>query len=448
MNRVYIKTFGCQMNVYDSGRMRDILLQSGYQSTNDVEQADIIIINTCHIREKASEKIYSELGHYSSLKEKNPDLIIVVAGCVVQAEGERFLKKAKLVDIALGPVSYHLLPQKISELKSSREENSDRGKNRYRSISAFFDGEEKFNNLPHFFGSQNCCSFLAIQEGCDRFCSYCVVPYTRGPEYSRDAEDIINEAIELVAKGARDITLLGQNVNAWHGKDANGKERSLAWLLEEISKTKGLQRLRFVTSYPSDMSDDLIRTFSEIPVIMPYLHLPVQSGSDKVLKAMNRRYTVSQYLDIIDKVKSARPDIAISSDFIVGFATETDDDFQDTLDLVDKVKFASSFSFKYSPRAGTLGATLSGQIPEHIKGERLSVLQAKLQHYQELFNSQFLGKQVPVLFESKAKTNGEFVGHSPYMQTVTVESDEDLIGRTLDITITTPGINTLKGKIK
>lgn len=444
MPYVFIKTFGCQMNVYDSGRMRDILLREGYKQTEDIQKADIIIVNTCHIREKASDRIFSELGLYAPLKEANPDLIIVVAGCVVQAEGEEFLRKAKLADIALGPVSYHLLPSKIAEVKQARKDGE---KSKARQISADFNGAEKFGCLPNTFGQQNACAYLAIQEGCDRFCSYCVVPYTRGPEYSRGYEEILTEAKEIIRKGAKDITLLGQNVNAWHGKDKAGKEQTLGWLLRKVAELDGLKRLRFVTSYPSDMNDDLISVFGENEKIMPYLHLPIQSGSDNVLKAMNRRYTRAQYLDIIGKVKAVRPDIAISSDFIVGFATETDKDFQDTLDLVDEVRFASSFSFKYSPRAGTVGAALNGQIPEKIKSERLTILQAKLQQYQEDFNSRFADKNVDVLFEGAAKQAGEYMGHTPYMQTVTVKSDKDLTGDLLSVHITDAGLNGLKGKI-
>jgi len=442
---VYIKTFGCQMNVYDSGRMRDILLQQGYEQTEDPEKADVIIVNTCHIREKASDRIFSELGLYAPLKKANPDLIIVVAGCVVQAEGEEFLRKAKPADIALGPVSYHLLPEKIEQVRLARKNGN---KEQSRLLSAYFDGAEKFGCLPKTFGRQNACAYLAIQEGCDRFCSYCVVPYTRGQEYSRGSAEILSEAEEIIRKGAKDITLLGQNVNAWHGKDESGKEHTLGWLLRKVAELDGLERLRFVTSYPSDMDDDLIAVFGENEKIMPYLHLPVQSGSDKVLRAMNRRYTRSEYLDIIGKVKATRPDIAISSDFIVGFATETDKDFQDTLDLVDEVKFASSFSFKYSPRAGTVGATLSGQVPEEVKGERLTILQAKLQQYQEEFNAPFAGKVVKVLFEGAAKQAGEYVGHTPYMQTVTAQSSDDLTGKLLDVYITAAGLNGLKGKIE
>ncbi len=445
MPNVFIKTFGCQMNVYDSGRMRDILLQNGYEQTDDVQKANIIIINTCHIREKASDRIFSELGLYAPLKKENPNLIIVVAGCVVQAEGAEFLRKAKLADIALGPVSYHLLPQKIAEVKKARENGL---KNESRLISAEFKGSEKFDCLPDFFGKQTPCAYLAIQEGCNRFCSYCVVPYTRGPEFSRGSSEILSEAKKIIKNGAKDITLLGQNVNAWHGKDERGTERSLGWLLRKVAELDGLERLRFVTSYPSDMDDDLISVFGENEKIMSYLHLPVQSGSNKVLKAMNRRYTREEYLNIIDKVKAIRPDIAISSDFIVGFATETNEDFQETLDLVDTVKFASSFSFKYSPRAGTVGATLSGQVPEDVKGERLTILQAKLQKYQEQFNSLLADKTVKVLFEGPAKQTGEYVGHTPYMQTVTAKSNEDLTGKLLNVHITETGLNGLKGEIQ
>lgn len=432
------------MNVYDSARMADAVKAIGYTETDTAENADLIIINTCHIREKASDKIFSELGLYAPLKQQNPDLIIVLTGCVVQAIRNDILSRSPLIDIALGPACYHLLPEKITDLKQARK-NYD--KEQLRQVVADFPAISKFAALPKEAGRQKPVSFLAIQEGCDRFCSYCVVPYTRGKEYSRPVCDIVNEAREIVAKGAKEIILLGQNVNAWHGLNTDGQEDNLANLLYKVAEIKDLKRLRYVTSYPSDMTDELISVFKDVPKVMPYLHLPVQSGSDKVLKAMNRKYTRKQYLDIIAKVKEVRPDIAISSDFIVGFATETDQDFADTLDLVDKVKFASSFSFKYSVRAGTTGAAMKGQVPEHIKGERLIILQKRLQQYQEDFNRTFADKTLDVLFEDKGKQTGVYIGHSPYMQTVTVVSDKNLIGQVVPVKITKTGLNTLTGTI-
>ena len=436
LKKVFIKTFGCQMNVYDSGRMADIMAGLGYGKTDNPEDADVIIINTCHIREKASDKVFSEVGRYVPLKKQNPNLIIVVAGCVVQAFADEFLARAKGVDIALGPQCYHLLGQKL------REVGKQRG---IRVVEADFPLESKFDSLPEH---TDCAavSFLAIQEGCDRFCSYCVVPYTRGAEYSRPFADVMAEARDMVAKGAREIVLLGQNVNAWHGEDEEGKPSSLDKLIYALAKIEGLERIRFVTSYPSDMTDELIEAFGKEPKLMPYLHLPIQSGSDKVLKAMNRRYTVQEYNKIIEKLRAVRPDIAISSDFIVGFAGEDENDFNNTLKLVDKVKFASSFSFKYSPRAGTVGAAMRGQVPEDVKGARLIVLQAKLQEHQLSFNQACLGREMEVLIEGKGNKAGEFVGHSPYMQTVVVPSEEDIVGRIVKVKITKAALNNLVGE--
>lgn len=433
------------MNVYDSAKMADSLIPLGYEQTSKPEEASLIIINTCHIREKATDKIFSELGIYAPLKRDNKNLIIVVAGCVVQALGDTVLARNGLIDIALGPACYHLLPEKISQVEEARK-NKD--KDNLRMVEAYFPKVSKFSFLKEKASERPVCSYLAIQEGCDRFCSYCVVPYTRGKEYSRPMPDIINEAYDIVAAGAKEITLLGQNVNAWHGEGYEaGKNCSLTDLLLRLNEIEGLERIRYVTSYPSLMTDDLIKVFKDAAKVMPYLHLPVQSGSDKVLKAMNRKYTRAEYLDIIAKIKDARADIALSSDFIVGFAGEEEEDFAQTLDLVDKVKFASSFSFKYSQRAGTAGAAMKGQVPEKIKGERLIILQELLQKYQEEFNQTFMDKELPVLFECNGKNNGEYVGHSPYMQTVTVKAEANVIGQILPVKIIKAGLNVLSGEI-
>ena len=436
MKKVFIRTMGCQMNVYDSLRILDILNNLGYEATEAYEDSDLILVNTCHIREKASEKVFSELGRYSKLKEENPDLIIVVTGCVVQAEGEDFLERAPFVDIALGPQNYHHLPEKLELIGRKLKKQV---------IEADFPVQTKFDFLPSP-GSRTYSSYLAIQEGCDRFCSYCVVPYTRGAEYSRPAKDIIKEAEIMTTSGVKEITLLGQNVNAWHGIGTNGEPWRLEDLINRLADIPNLLRIRFITSYPSDMTLELLNCFASQKKLMPYLHLPVQSGSDKILRAMNRRYTSSEYLDIIFKLRDLCPEIAISSDFIVGFPGEEDKDFEQTLDLVNKVDFASSFSFKYSPRPGTPGAAMKGQIPEKIKSSRLDILQSLLQRQQERFNYNCIGKVLPVLLEHEGKKTGQLCGRSPYLQNVNLEADKKLLGEIIPVKITGANLNSLRGE--
>lgn len=441
--KVFVKTLGCQMNVYDSKRMTDILKTLGYEETDDAAKASIILLNTCHIREKASEKIYSELGRYRELrdqKRKNGEqMLFIVAGCVVQAAGEDFFKRVPFVDAALGPQTYHRLPEILEKL--SRTE----GKKRY--IEADFPAEPKFDFLPEA-SATGVSAFLAIQEGCDRFCSYCVVPYTRGAEYSRPMKEILCEAEQLARTGAKELTLLGQNVNAWHGDDAAGNPSDLSRLICALAKIDGIERLRYVTSYPSDFTDDMIAMHRDIPQVMPYLHLPVQSGSDSVLKRMNRRYTSAQYLTLIDKLRAARPDIALSSDFIVGFPNETDAEFEDTMKLVDAVGFASSYSFKFSARPGTPAAAMKNDVTDAVAQERLERLQARLLEQHAAFNADFVGKTVSVLFETKAdRDDGVLLGHTPHMQNVRARADDSLVGQTANVKITHASAVALDGEV-
>ncbi len=439
--KLFIKTFGCQMNVYDSARIADIMRGLGYEETNSPENADMIVFNTCHIREKASEKIFSELGRFKPLKEarrkEGKDLIIVVAGCVVQAESDEFMNRAKFVDIAMGPQTYHRLPEMLRKLQ---DENKH-----LRIIDTDFPAEPKFDFLPEARAS-GVSSFLAIQEGCDRFCSYCVVPYTRGAEYSRSAAEILKEARELAASGTKELMLLGQNVNAWHGEGLDGKEWDLSRLVAKIAEIDGIWRIRYTTSYPSDFTDDMIAMHRDIPKVMPYLHLPVQSGSDRILKAMNRRYTHAQYEDVIAKLRAARPDIALSSDFIVGFPGETDADFKDTMALVERVGFAQSYSFKYSARPGTPAAGMKNQIDENVKGERLDLLQELLMKQHAAYNADFLGKTLDVMPEGVGRKAGTLLGHSPQMQNVVFNGDASQIGKIVPVRITKTTAAALEGE--
>lgn len=438
--KLLIKTFGCQMNVYDSARMADVMRGLGYEETDDPAQADMVIFNTCHIREKASEKIFSELGRFKPLKEERRkqgrDLILIVAGCVVQAESDEFMNRAKYVDIAMGPQTYHRLPEMLRKLQNE---------NRHlRIIDTDFPAEPKFDFLPEA-RSTGVSAFLAIQEGCDRFCSYCVVPYTRGAEYSRDAAGILKEARELAASGTKELMLLGQNVNAWHGEGLDGKTWDLSRLIARIADIDGIERIRYTTSYPSDFTDDMIAMHRDIPKVMPYLHLPVQSGSDRILKAMNRRYTCAQYENVIAKLRDMRPDIALSSDFIVGFPGETEEDFEDTLRLVERVKFAQSYSFKYSARPGTPAAGMKNQVDGKISGGRLERLQALLMEQHAAFNADFLEKTVDVMPESPGRKAGTLLGHSPQMQNVVVKADVSLIGKIIPVRITKTAAAALEG---
>jgi tRNA-2-methylthio-N6-dimethylallyladenosine synthase len=421
------------MNVYDSGRMVDVLAPAGYAETLDPATADLVILNTCHIREKAAEKVYSELGRLRALKierEKNGgSMTIGVAGCVAQAEGEEMVRRAPVVDLVFGPQSYHRLPELLK-----RTGNGSRG-----IVETDFPVEDKFDALPAPEKKKTIArgrtAFLTVQEGCDKFCAFCVVPYTRGAEFSRPVAQVIQEAQNLVAGGVREITLLGQNVNAYHGEGPDGEDWSLGRLIYALAEMEGVDRLRYTTSHPRDMDEELIRAHGEVDVLMPYLHLPVQSGSDNILAAMNRQHDAASYLRIIERIRSARPDIALSSDFIVGFPGETDQDFEDTLALVGEVGYAQAYSFKYSPRPGTPAAGDAVQVPEAVKAERLARLQEKLNVDQVAFNKSCEGRTMRVLLDRKGKKDGQLVGRSPYLQSVYLNAPEVLFGSFADVKI-------------
>lgn len=441
MKKYYIKTFGCQMNVYDSQRVAAILEDLGFSSASSIRQADLVIFNTCHIREKATEKLFSDLGRINLIKQERElegkKTIIGVIGCVVQAEDEQIAKRAEYVDFALGPLTYHRLPEILAKIERKIGETT---------IDTEFPAESKFDFLPNN-SSNGGCSYLAIQEGCNNFCTYCVVPYTRGIETSRPIEDVIKEAQRLVDGGTLEINLLGQNVNSYHGEDVNGKERNLAYLLNRLNEIDGLKRIRYTTSYPADVNDELIDCHRNIDKLMPYLHLPIQSGSDVILKAMNRRHNSSQYLDIIARLREANPKLGFSSDFIVGFPGETDADFQATLDVVDKVKYIQAFSFKYSRRPGTPASVMLNQVEEKVKKERLAILQSKLFDYQLKFNKELVGKVLPVLFESKGRHQGQLVGRTPYMQNLHADADKGLLNKIVNVKVNEATMNSLSGEI-
>jgi len=439
---VFVKTFGCQMNVYDSDRMMEALAREGYGVTDSPGDADLIILNTCHIREKAAEKVYSELGRLKQLKDlrraDGKQTVIAVAGCVAQAEGAEITTRQPAVDLVIGPQSYHRLPSLIGRV--SRGES--------RIVETEFPQEDKFQSLPERAVQRNPSAFLTVQEGCDKFCTFCVVPYTRGIEVSRPVADVEKEARKLVASGVRELTLLGQNVNAYHGQGPDGRSVSLAGLLDRLSAIEGLARLRYTTSHPRDMSEDLIAAHAGNPKLMPFLHLPVQSGSDRILAAMNRKHTAQEYLRLIARIRAARPDIALSSDFIVGFPGETEADFEATLDLVRAVGFAQTFSFKYSARPGTPAATAGDQVPEALKTERLARLQDLLESQQAAFNAALVGRVVPVLFERKGRHEGQIVGRSPYLQLVHADAAADLIGQIRPVAVRSASQLTLSGVIE
>jgi tRNA-2-methylthio-N6-dimethylallyladenosine synthase len=441
MKKLYIKTYGCQMNVYDSARMAELLAGIGYQPTDAAQDADMVILNTCHIREKATEKIYSELGRLKRLKDQRAEdgspMLIAVAGCVAQAEGKEILKRQQAVDLVVGPQSYHRLPEMIAR--------AARGAGHV--LETDFPADEKFDALPGERTSEGPAAFLTVQEGCDKFCTFCVVPYTRGAEYSRPVEQIAAEAERLVARGVREITLLGQNVNAYRGEGRDGESWSLARLLCRLAEIDGLSRLRYTTSHPRDMSDDLIAAHRELDALMPYLHLPVQSGSDRVLAAMNRQHRCEDYHRLVAQLRDARPDLALSSDFIVGFPGETDADFEATLSLVREVGFASAFSFKYSARPGTPASASAKQVPEDVKIARLSELQTLLFAQQAAFNASCEGRVMPVLFEKPGRKKNQAVGRSPWLQPVHVEGAQGLIGEIRDVRIDAVGPNSLKGTL-
>jgi len=438
MKKLFIKTYGCQMNVYDSGRMADLLAPLGYGMVGSPEDADMVILNTCHIREKAAEKVYSELGRLRALKDAKAEagakMLIAVAGCVAQAEGAQIVARQPAVDMVVGPQSYHRLPEMIARVTRGAE----------AVLETEFPVEEKFDLLPEENVSRGASAFLTVQEGCDKFCTFCVVPYTRGAEFSRPPADIEKEARRLVHSGVREITLLGQNVNAYRADGPDGKVWGLAQLIRSLAENEGLERLRYTTSHPRDMDDELIAVHGAIEKLMPYLHLPVQSGSDRVLSAMNRQHSREDYFRLVERIRATREDIALSSDFIVGFPGETDKDFDDTMDLVRRVGFAGAFSFKYSPRPGT-PASAERQLPEDTKNERLQALQAILFEQQSAFNKSCEGKSFPILFEKPGRKEGQAVGRSPYLQPVHVDGALPLIGKLHEVRIAAALPNSLKG---
>jgi len=459
--KVFIKTYGCQMNVYDSNRMMSALKPHGYEASESADDAELVILNTCHIREKAAEKVYSEIGRLKQEKAAKAadgkDMFIAVAGCVAQAEGAEMMKRAPAVDMVLGPQTYHRLPDMLKDAKAQR----DAGRNSSRVMDTDFPVETKFDFLPEESDFDSPAQFLTVQEGCDKFCAFCVVPYTRGAEYSRSVTEIVEEAKRMAESGVVEITLLGQNVNAFHGDNGQGGTSTLGELIRELDKIPGIDRIRYTTSHPRDMEEDLITVHGEVASCMPYLHLPVQSGSDNVLELMNRKHTREDYFAIIEKLRAARPDIALSGDFIVGFPGETDQDFEDTLDLVRRVKYAQAYSFKYSPRPGTPASVIEDQVPEYVKAQRLARLQDLLNEQQLEFNQNSVGKEMDILLEREGKLEGQLLGRSPYLQAVHVDltkadialdGDTDttyssFMGKLVRVKIVEAGPNSLKGEL-
>ena len=435
--KLFVKTYGCQMNVYDTERMTESLQAEGYISTDSAEEADMILLNTCHIREKAAEKVYSELGRFKHLKSENPNLKIGVVGCVAQAEGEEIIRRQPLVDLVVGPQSYHKLPLLERQINNGQKK-----------VEIDFPTEDKFDFLAKRSDIRRApAAFLTIQEGCDKFCAFCVVPYTRGAEVSRPVEKVVSEVHSLVDRGVKEITLLGQNVNAYHGTYSGNSQFTLAQLIWKLENISGLERIRYTTSHPNDMTDDLIDAHANCQKLMPYLHLPVQSGSNKILKKMNRSHTAEAYVDLICRVRKARPDILISGDFIVGFPEETDDDFADTMELIRKVKYGQSYSFKYSVRPGTPAAERM-QVPEGKKNIRLQELQKLLSEQQKTVQEDMVGRTVSVLFEKTGRQIGQVVGKSDYLHAVHVPGEENKVGLLENVLITGSNTNSLEGKIE
>ncbi len=439
--KLFVRTYGCQMNAYDSERIAEAMAPSGFVATAAPEDADLVVLNTCHIREKAAEKVYSELGRLRQIKRararQGEETVIAVAGCVAQAEGREIVARAPVVDLVVGPQSYHRLPDLVA-----------RARNGTRVVDTEFADQEKFATLPERPATRRQPSaFLTVQEGCDKFCTFCVVPYTRGAEYSRPVRDLLNEAERLAAAGTRELTLLGQNVNAYHGEGPDGAPWSLARLLRRLAQIDGLERLRYTTSHPRDMSDDLIAVHAEEPKLMPYLHLPFQAGSDRILAAMNRKHSARDYLDLVARIRAARPDIALSTDIIVGFPGETEAEFEETLVLVDEVRFAQAYSFKYSARPGTPAADLAEPVPGTVQAARLERLQAMLNAQQQAFNRGCVGRRISVLFERAGRREGQLVGRSPWLQAVHAEADARLIGDIIEVEIVGAGPNSLEGAI-
>jgi tRNA-2-methylthio-N6-dimethylallyladenosine synthase len=442
--KLFVKSFGCQMNVYDSRRMADTLAPLGYVETATADSADLVILNTCHIREKAAEKVYSELGRVRRMKDvaaaEGREFVIAVAGCMAQAEGEEIIRRAPAVDLVFGPQSFHRLPELLA--RAARD-----GK----AVDTEFPVDDKFNHLAapdrSAIRARGVSAFVTVQEGCDKFCTFCVVPYTRGAEFSRPVSKIFAEVEHLADAGVREVTLIGQNVNAYHGEGPEGGPYSLARLLDRVAQIDGIERLRYTTSHPRDMEDDLIAAHRDLPQLMPQLHLPVQSGSDRILAAMNRRHTRTDYLAIVRRLRDARPDLALTSDFIVGFPGETEVDFAATLGLVNEIGLSGAFSFKYSPRPGTPGATMDDQIDEAEKSERLQRLQEAIDRNQAAFNRGCQHRTFEVLFERRGRHSGQLVGRSPYLQPVQVEAPSSLIGKIATVTVTDVGSNSLFGAL-
>lgn len=442
--KVHIRSFGCQMNVYDAKRMGDLLEREGFEETPAQDEADLVILNTCHIREKASEKVYSELGRLRELKQDRAGgpspLRIAVAGCVAQAEGDEIRRRQPAVDVVVGPQNYHRLGALL------RQAEIHGG-----AVDTEFPIEDKFDHLiapsSRRLSQRGVSAFVTVQEGCDKFCAFCVVPYTRGAETSRAPEKILAEVRDLARGGVREVTLIGQNVNAYHGVDAGGQACALAALMGRVAAIEGIERIRYTTSHPRDMSDDLIAAHGEMAKVMPFLHLPVQSGSDRILAAMNRQHRAADYVDLVRKIRAVRPDIALSSDFIVGFPGETEEDFRQTLELIEDVTFASSYFFKYSVRPGTPAAALGDQVQEAVKVDRLARLQNLVDRQRRAFNLATVGRRLGVLFERQGRHPGQIVGKTPYMQTVQVDAAQDLIGRCLEVDITHAGSNSLFGRL-
>jgi tRNA-2-methylthio-N6-dimethylallyladenosine synthase len=453
--KLFIKTYGCQMNDYDSARMADVLAPLGYDPTDSADGADMVILNTCHVREKASEKVFAELGRLRAQKQSRQagggSMIIAVAGCVAQAEGEEIMRRAPYVDVVLGPQTYHRLPEMVARaFRAAARPGRGAG-----ILDTEFPVESKFDHLPEAAAPQGISAFLTVQEGCDRFCTFCVVPYTRGAEFSRSVEEVTAEARRLVQCGAREITLLGQNVNAYHGAAPSVRvssvgstpaEWGLGRLIRHLAEIAGLRRIRYTTSHPRDMDDELVEAHGEVPALMPYLHLPVQSGSDRVLAAMNRQHTADDYRGIIERLRRAKPDIALSSDFMVGHPGEDDADFAATLRLVEDIGYAQAYSFKYSPRPGTPAAAMPNQISDAVKSERLDRLQALLRVQQDAFNRACVGRTLAVLLDRTGRYHGQLAGRSPYLQPVQVAGAEDLLGVVAEVEILSVQSNSLNGR--
>jgi len=442
MKKVHIKSYGCQMNVYDGQRMADVLGQQGYVETATPDDADLILLNTCHIRERAAHKVYTELGKLRELKRERKaegrETTLVVAGCVAQAEGAEIQRRQPAVDLVIGPQTYHRLPELLAQAKHGRVVDTE------------LPPEDKFGHLPApkpaAIVARGVSAFVTVQEGCDKFCAFCVVPYTRGAEFSRPVAQVLAEVERLAEAGVQDVSLLGQNVNAYHGEGPDGGIWTLARLMARIAEVPGIARIRYTTSHPRDMDDELIAAHRDLPQVMPFLHLPVQAGSDRILAAMNRKHTGDEYRRLIDRIREARPDIALSSDFIVGFPGESDADFEETLRLIADIRFASAYSFKYSPRPGTPAAELSEQVPSAVMDERLYRLQALVEQHRQEFNHAMVGRTVEVLLERTGRHPGQLAGKTPYMQAVQIESAAHRIGDRVMVEIERAGSNSLFGR--